>query len=142
MQISSRFTIALHVFACLDEFQGQFKLTSDLLAGSVNVNPVVIRKILGQLKSAGLVNVARGAGGASIAKPLSEITFLDVYNAVECVEDGQLFHFHERPNEACPIGRNIHAILDAKLQRVQNAMERELASITLEEVKHDFKSRL
>ena len=63
MQISSRFTIALHVFACLDEFQGQFKLTSDLLAGSVNVNPVVIRKILGQLKSAGLVNVARGAGG-------------------------------------------------------------------------------
>ena len=142
MQISSRFTIALHVFACLDEFQGQFKLTSDLLAGSVNVNPVVIRKILGQLKSAGLVNVARGAGGASIAKPLSEITFLDVYNAVECVEDGQLFHFHERPNEACPIGRNIHAILDAKLQRVQNAMERELASITLEEVKYDFKSRL
>ena len=142
MQISSRFTIALHVFACLDEFQGQFKLTSDLLAGSVNVNPVVIRKILGQLKSAGLVNVARGAGGASIAKPLSEITFLDVYNAVECVEDGQLFHFHERPNEACPIGRNIHAILDAKLQRVQNAMERELASITLEEVKHDFKSRV
>ena len=142
MQISSRFTIALHVFACLDEFQGQFKLTSDLLAGSVNVNPVVIRKILGQLKSAGLVNVARGAGGASLAKPLSEITFLDVYNAVECVEDGQLFHFHERPNEACPIGRNIHAILDAKLQRVQNAMERELASITLEEVKHDFKSRL
>ncbi|MDO5748788.1 MAG: Rrf2 family transcriptional regulator [Planctomycetia bacterium] len=142
MQISSRFTIALHVFACLDEFQGQFKLTSDLLAGSVNVNPVVIRKILGQLKSAGLVNVARGAGGASIAKPLSEITFLDVYNAVECVEDGQLFHFHERPNEACPIGRNIHTILDEKLQRIQNAMERELASITLEEVKNDFKSRL
>ena len=142
MQISSRFTIALHVFACLDEFQGQFKLTSDLLAGSVNVNPVVIRKILGQLKSAGLVNGARGAGGASIAKPLSEITFLDVYNAVECVEDGQLFHFHERPNEACPIGRNIHTILDEKLQRIQNAMERELASITLEEVKNDFKSRL
>ena len=88
------------------------------------------------------MNVARGVGGASIAKPLSEITFLDVYNAVECVEDGQLFHFHERPNEACPIGRNIHTILDEKLQRIQNAMERELASITLEEVKNDFKSRL
>ena len=142
MQISSRFTIALHFLACLDEFQGQFKLTSDFLAGSVNVNPVVIRKVLGQLKNAGLVNVARGVGGASIAKPLSEITFLDVYNAVECVEDGQLFHFHERPNEACPIGRNIHTILDEKLQRIQNAMERELASITLEEVKNDFKSRL
>lgn len=142
MQISSRFTIALHVLACLDEFQGQIKLTSDVLAESVSVNPVVIRNILGRLKSAGIVNVARGAGGASIAKPLSEITFLDVYNAVECVEEGQLFHFHERPNEACPIGRNIHVILDGKLQRVQGAMERELASITLEEVKKDFKSRL
>lgn len=48
-----------------------------------------------------------------------------------------MFHFHENPNTDCPVGRNIHVILDDKLQRVQAAMERELASITLEEVKHD-----
>lgn len=137
MQISSRFTIALHIFTCIDTFEKDYKITSDFLASSVNVNPVIIRKLLQQLKAAGLVNVARGSGGTSIAKPLSEISFLDIYRAVECVESGILFHFHENPNSDCPVGRNIHHILDDKLQRVQEAMENELASITLEDVKKD-----
>lgn len=138
MQISSRFTIAIHVFACIDTFQDEYKITSDFLAESINVNPVIIRKILAQLKAAGLVKVARGTGGASIAKPLQEVTFLDIYRAVECVENGQLFHFHENPSSKCPVGRNIHLLLDDKLLRVQNAMEKELESITLEDVKKDI----
>ena len=137
MQISSRFTIAIHIFACIDTFEKEYKITSDFLASSTNVNPVIIRKLLAQLKAVGLVNVVRGSGGASIARPLSEITFLDIYQAVECVEDGELFHFHENPNDACPVGRNIHHILDDKLQRVQTAMEKELASITLQDVMND-----
>ena len=84
MQISSRFTIAVHIFACIDTFKDDFKITSDFLASSVNVNPVIIRKILSQLKNAGLIEVQRGSGGASIAKPLEEINFLDIYYAVEC----------------------------------------------------------
>ena len=137
MQISSRFTLAVHIFACIDTFKDKYKITSDFLAGSTNVNPVIVRKILGQLKAAGLVEVVRGTGGASIAKPLNEITFLDIYNSVECVDNGELFHFHENPNTKCPVGRNIHFILDDKLKKVQDAMERELASITLEDVKKD-----
>ena len=97
---------------------------------------------MGQLKAAGLIEVARGTGGAKAAKPLNEITFLDVYRAVECVEDGNLFHFHENPNANCPVGRNIHRILDDKLLRVQNAMEQELASITLEDLKNDTEKYL
>ena len=95
MQISSRFTIAVHIFACIDTFKEEFKLTSEFLAASINVNPVIIRKILSQLKAAGLVKVQRGSGGASIAKPLDEITFFDIYQAVECVEHGESFSFHE-----------------------------------------------
>lgn len=135
MQISSRFTIAVHIFTCIDYFQKDYKITSDFLAGSTNVNPVIIRKILAQLKSAGLINIARGSGGSTIAKPLSDITFLDIYKAVECVEDGELFHFHENPNPKCPVGRNIHNILDDKLKRVQKALEKELESITLEDIR-------
>ena len=137
MQISSRFTLAIHIFACIDTFGNECKVTSDFLAKSTNVNPVIIRKILGQLKGAGLIDVARGTGGAAVAKPLDKITFLDVYRAVECVENGDLFHFHENPNTDCPVGRNIHHILDSKLFRVQAAMEKELASITLEDLKCD-----
>ena len=137
MQISSRFTIAIHIFSCIDTFQKDQKITSDFLAKSVNVNPVIIRKLLSQLKAAGLVTVQRGTGGASIAKPLEQITLLDIYRAVECVDNGELFHFHENPNLQCPVGRNIHQVLDSKLQRIQEAMEKEMEKITLADVVHD-----
>ena len=137
MQISSRFTMAIHMFACIDTFS-DMKMTSDFMAGSIGTNPVIIRKLLGQLKAAGLVEVARGTGGVTITKPLDEITFLDVYKAVECAPDEELFHFHENPNQECPVGRNIHHVLDEKLSQVQKAMEDELSKITLEEVKNDI----
>ena len=64
-------------------------------------------------------------------------TFLDVYNAVECVDNGELFHFHENPNAMCPVGRNIHNVLDEKLYCVQKAMEAEMDNITLAKVAED-----
>ena len=137
MQISSRFTIAVHIFACIDTFEKDQKITSDFLSASINVNPVIIRKILSSLKKSGLINVLRGTGGTTIAKPLDQITLLDIFQSVECLEDGKLFHFHENPNTNCPVGKNIHSILDDKLLRVQKAMENELASITLEDVIND-----
>ena len=136
MQISSRFTMALHMFACIDTFSDQ-KMTSDFMAASIGTNPVIVRQILQQLKAAGLIEVARGTGGVTITRPLEQITFLDVYKAVECAPDEELFHFHENPNTDCPVGRNIHHILDDKLRRVQAAMEKELAAITLEDLKRD-----
>lgn len=142
MQISSRFTLAVHIMDCIAAFKDDYKITSDFLASSTNVNPVIVRKILGQLKVAGLVNVARGSGGASIPKPLGEITFLDIYKAVECIGKGELFHFHENPSIQCPVGKNIHLILDDKLMQIQNAMEKELASITLEDVQKDTQNYL
>lgn len=140
MQISSRFTIAIHIFACINIFENERKITSDFLSSSINVNPVIIRKILSQLKSNGLIEVQRGSGGASIAKPLEDISFLDIYNAVECVESGKLFHFHENPNPECPVGRNIHNVLDNRLELLQNALEKQLKEITLADVIKDTQS--
>lgn len=137
MQISSRFTMAIHMFACIDTFTDQ-KMTSDFMAASIGTNPVIVRKLLQQLKAAGLIEVSRGTGGVTVTKPLSEITFLDIYKAVECTPNEELFHFHENPNQACPVGRNIHHVLDDKLAKVQEAMEKELAAITLADVKRDI----
>lgn len=137
MQISSRFTIAVHVLLCIETFKNDYKVTSDFLASSVNVNPVVIRRLLQQLKKARLINVKRGSGGAYIEKPLDEITLLDVYNAVECVEEGKLFHFHESPNRLCPVGKNIHTLLDARLEDIQKAMEREMRSVSIQKIMND-----
>ena len=135
MQISSRFTIALHILTCIEEFKNDYKITSDFLAGCTNVNPVVIRRILQKLKSAGIITVARGnVGSMEINKDLKDITFYDVYKAVDCVDDEGLFHFHENPNPLCPVGRNIHNVLDKRLDAIQQAMENEMKKSTLADV--------
>ena len=138
MQISSRFTIAIHMLTCMETFKEDYKITSDFLASSINVNPVIIRRILSQLREADIIEVKRGTGGAMIARPLTDITFLDIYYAVECIEENTLFHFHENPSPDCPVGKNIHNILDDKLVRVQKAMERELKAITMADVMDDL----
>ena len=131
MQISSRFTIALHIFACMEVFGKDYKITSDFLAGSIQTNPVIVRKILSQLKEAGLIEIHRGTGGAEPAKNPEEVTFLDVFKAVKPVENGKLFRFHDSPNLECPVGRNIHALLDDMLDDFQSAMEAEMKLYTL-----------
>jgi Rrf2 family protein len=131
MKISSRFTIAVHTMIAIEYFKGQFKSTSKFLANSVGVNPVVIREILGQLKKAGLVNVQAGTGGASLSKKPKNITLKDIFYAVESLDNEELFDFHENPNNECPVGKNIHKVLDKKLTNIQNAMNKELASTTL-----------
>ena len=118
------------------EFEGKEKTTSTFLAGSVNVNPVIIRNTLGQLKTAGLVTVKAGEGGASLAKAPKDITLLDVFNAVE--KEEMLFHFHENPNPECPVGKNVHAVLDRRLFSIQEAMQKQMGSITLQDLIDDM----
>lgn len=75
MQISSRFTLAIHIFACVDIFKNDYKVTSDFISKSTNVNPVIIRKILLQLRNAGLIEVARGTGGTTITGRFQRLHF-------------------------------------------------------------------
>ena len=135
MQISSRFTIAIHILICVELYGKDEPATSESLAGSIGAHPVVIRRILGQLRRAGLITVARGReGGAHIARPLADITLADVFRAVESIADDTLFSFHENSNPACPVGRSIHTILDGHLAAIQRAMEREMQQTTLADV--------
>ena len=142
MQISSRFTVALHIFTCVDTFKDEYKITSDFLAGSINTNPVIIRKILTQLKNAGLITVARGTGGIEFTRPLKEITFYDIYEAIEPIENGELFNFHENPNPKCPVGRNIHTLLDDKLKTIQLAMENEMKKYSVADLHTEMQELL
>lgn len=133
IKISSRFTIAVHILSIIKQNPSTI-CTSEFMAESVNTNPVVIRKILSYLKKAGIVQVRRGTGGASLVKDLDAITLLEVFRSVEVVEEDKLFHLHENPNPDCPIGANIQAVLELILVQAQEAMEQVLANITLEQV--------
>ena len=139
MQITSKFTIAAHIIAAIDYFKDSEKVTSNFLAGSVGANPVIVRNVMGNLKESGIIAISQGKSGISLAKELDEITFYDVYKAVDCVDDEGLFHFHENPNINWPVGRNIHSAMDEKLQRVQSIMENELSRITMADVVADVR---
>ena len=140
MQFSSRLPIAVHILLAIIEFEGKEKATSTFLAGSVNVNPVIIRNTLGQLKTAGLVTVKIGEGGAFLAKKPKDITLMDIFDAVE--KEEALFHFHENPNPECPVGKNVHAVLDRRLFSIQEAMQEQMDSITLQDLIDDMKGML
>lgn len=140
MKISSRFTIAVHTLLCILLFEDE-KITSNFLAGSVNVNPVIIRNILIQLKKAKIIIVKRGKGGISINKKAKDITLLDIFEAVESL-DGKLFSFHKKPNSKCPVGNNITKVLLPKLDDIQKSMEKELEKTTLKDIFNSLKNNL
>ncbi|MEK3719398.1 Rrf2 family transcriptional regulator [Paenibacillus sp. FSL H8-0034] len=130
-KISSRFSIAVHIISLVSVMPS---LTGDVIAGSVNTNPAIIRKIMGQLKKAGLLTVRAGTGGATLRVDADQITLLDIYRAVEVVDHNELFNFHEHPNPDCPVGANIEAALRATMVTAQLALERELAEVTVQQL--------
>ncbi|KFN05867.1 Rrf2 family transcriptional regulator [Paenibacillus macerans] len=134
-QISTRFSIAVHTLSLIAVTPD---CTGDFIAGSVNTNPVIIRRIMGMLKKAGLVEVRPGVGGAALLKEPDRITLLDVYRAVNVAEENQLFRIHENSNIACLVGRNIENVLQAELKDAQLAMEYRLAQTTLGQIIEKF----
>lgn len=133
LSISSRFAVAIHILSLLGINKDQVN-TSEWIAGSVNTNPVVIRKITGYLKNAGLVHVRPGVAGASLARDLSDISLLDVYKAVQAVPENELFGIHDQPNPACTVGRNIQQAIEPLFVTAQLALEKALGDVTIADV--------
>lgn len=122
--------MAVHLLTLLAMFEGGEPLPSGYMAGSVNTNAVVVRRVLGALREAGLARSQEGAGGGwYLARSPREITLLDAYRAVE---GEPLFSLHNRqPNPACPVGRNIGGVLEDVFGEAESAMERRLAETTI-----------
>jgi Rrf2 family protein len=130
MNVSTRFTIALHILTLLASMRDE-AMTSEFIAGSVNTNPVVVRRLLGLLRREGLVSSQPGKGGGWIlTKAPTAITLLMVRRAVN---EGSPFTMHSRPpNPACPVGRHIQASLDGVYGRVERVMDAELERTTVQ----------
>ncbi len=129
--INTRFSVAIHIISLVATQVGK-GVTSDFIAGSVNTNPVVIRRISSLLKKAKLLKGGPGVAGYSLVTEPQKITLLDIYQAVTPVDE--LFAVHEHPNPNCDIGRNIQATLNVSLSRAQKAMENELKDQTLADI--------
>lgn len=137
--ISSKFSVAIHILSLIDLLEG--KVTSELIAGSVNTNAVVIRRLMSLLGKAGIIESHPGVTGIKLVRPLSEITFLDVYRAIELPENNGLFSLHQNPNPNCDVGRNIQEALEIPLLDAQKQFEQSLAQTTVEQVVRSIQSK-
>ncbi|RYJ30265.1 Rrf2 family transcriptional regulator [Streptomyces sp. L-9-10] len=135
MSANSRLTIAAHALTWMElhRRQGHEIATSEQIAGSVNTNPVVIRRLLGELRGAGIVASRRGAGaGWNLTRDLEAITLLDIYDAVE---PSPLFAMHRaEPNLDCPVGFGIRPTMQDVYDGIDVVLRDELARTTLADV--------
>jgi Rrf2 family protein len=135
MAANSRLTIATHALAwmALAAQRGHQMLTSDQIAASINTNPVVIRRSLGNLRRAGVVEVRHGAGaGWHLSRPPEDITLLDVFAAVE--QEPLFGLHHSEPNLECPVGFGIRPALAPVYDRVEQAVRAQLAHTSIADV--------
>jgi Rrf2 family protein len=132
MAANSQFSIAVHVLTLLAR-AGAANVKSECIAGSVNTNAVVIRRLLSQLSQAKLVASQTGAsGGTRLARTPDEINLVDVYKAVSC---GEVFALRGRsPTQDCPVGKNIEAVLCNLQKEIDNSVNSTLARYTLADV--------
>jgi DNA-binding IscR family transcriptional regulator len=121
--------MAVHVLAVLAYKEGD-RVTSALLAGSVNTNPVIIRRLLLALQRAKLVETGKGAGsGSRLSRSPGRINLAEVYRAVENAEP--FATPSRKPNAACPIGHCIRETLARVFASAETALERDLERTTL-----------
>ena len=121
--------MAVHILTML-ALGGDENMKSEYIAGSVNTNAVVIRRVLGQLNQAGIVSSQTGAlGGTRLSRPASEISLCEIYKAVSC---GEVFALHSKgPNRDCPIGANIESVLCNLQKEIDQTVGDKLGQYTL-----------
>ncbi len=133
MAQNCRFAFAVHVLSCL-ALHPEGVMNSEQLAQTVNTNPVVIRRLLLDLREADLIETQRGpGGGARLSRDANDISLAQIFRAVS----GEFQPFGEHPNEpaqACCVGRGIKAVLESVAARAARCVEEQYAALSLEEV--------
>jgi Rrf2 family protein len=132
MAANCRFAFAVHILAML-AYRQEDGATSEVLAASVNTNPVVIRRLLTILRHAGFISTRHGArAGSRLNRRADEISLDEVYRAVEASPSFSLRA--KKPNRRCPVGRQMEAVLGGIFEAAQAALEQALSRRTLADV--------
>ena len=138
--VATRFAVAAHILLLLATDDGSGRATSLRVAKSVNTNPVVVRRITGQLARAGLVKVKRGPGGATLRLPAERINLRDVWHAVNPDRAKPLIPIHPDPDPECPVGHKVQRVLAPVFQEAEASMLGALSRVNLESLVSEFES--
>lgn len=138
MHISTKCSIAIHCLIFIYEYGNNKKVTSELLSLSTGSNPVTIRNILSSLKKDEIISIKFGTGGATLNCPPGQITLYRIYKAIEPNFTSKLIGIHSLPSPLCPVGKNIHTVLDCSYQKIQNDLCNSLQNITMKDIITDY----
>jgi Rrf2 family protein len=131
MKYSTKYSDAIHILAYIEMLQGT-DLSSDRIAQSVETNPAYVRRIMSDLRQAGLIESKRGKADPKLLKKPEEITLLDIYSSIE--KDQRLLHIDQKTNPNCVVGGSIQGVLDDTYDRLQKNVELEMQQITLADI--------
>lgn len=133
---NTRFATAVHIMTLLAESPQEW-LTSEWMAGSININPVVVRKELGVLRAAGLVTSRQGKeGGSQLARSAELINISEIYSAVKNTE--VLGKKNQNPNPACTVGKEINNHLNTLFSETEKLVIQFLGDKSLQEFCDQF----
>ena len=138
MHISNKCSIAVHCLIFINEYSGDNKVTSELLALSTGCNPVTIRNIISAMKKDGIIDVKFGTGGATLAIPIQDISLYRICVAVDPKAIDKMISVHPAPSPFCPVGRNIGDVLDRTYDTLKENLISTMKSITMEKIVNDY----
>ncbi len=134
MHISTKCSIAIHCLIFINEYGNNKRVTSQLLALSTGCNPVTVRNIISALKKDDILSVKSGTGGTTLNCPLEDISLSRIYMAIEPDALEKLFGIHSMPSSLCPVGKNIHTVLEAPYNKICDDLRISLQSVTMKEI--------
>lgn len=138
MRQDSRLSRLLHVLLHMAEADGP--ITSNAIAAMLDSNPALVRRIMAGLREAGYVRSEKGHGGGwSLARPLSDITLLDVYAALD--RPGIFAFGLANPTPACLVEQAVNSAMSDALDEAQQALLTRFADIRLSDIDSDYRAR-
>lgn len=129
MRSDSQYTVGIHTLM-LVAFVREDNMTSDKVARSVGCNPVIVRNVFVKLSKAGLLRTGRGRKRPELARPASEITLRDVFLATQTDDVDLMFKMYDA-NPHCPVGKDIHNILQPRFEAAVVALLDEMVKTTI-----------
>ena len=144
--MNSRFAVTTHIMAYLAfAHAGNRPTNSESIAQKLGTNPVVVRRLIGSLREAGLVRTQLGAGGgASLTRCPDKISLLDIYNAIEQASEPDLFALGSIEEDVCAhrMGACIQSTLQDIFGAAEEAMKQALSGSTLADVIEQARSSM
>ena len=137
--MNSRFAVSVHILTVLASRTGQL-LTSETIAGQVNTNPAVVRKLVGALQKAGFVCSKLGPGGGlSLVRAASDISLSCVYMALR-EQDTKLLIPEHAMNSNCDFAKGISASLEDSCSKAEQALQATLGQTTIADILADARA--